>query len=372
MKTGKTIVQLAQELERRRNAKQDFVADTRRVELVTERQLGADVNAPLGVQLAIHNGRGDYVMGVNDIAHRQIGDHTGIPAKYYDRMRTDQPELLATNVNRWLQAEPSKRMIRVLDGNARAFLSDRYRPLENEDLAEAVLPVLNDAQVEILSCEVTERRIYIKAVDGRIRQDIPKGARMGDGSHHIFDTISPALVISNSEVGLGALSVEAGVWTRACTNMAIFSQASMRKYHVGGRHELTENLQELLSDKTKRLTDAATWAQVRDVVAGAFNEAKFTAQAMELRGLTEQKITGDIPEVVELTAKRFNLNDGERRTVLQHLIEGADLTRYGLFNAITRTAEDAESYDRATELERLGGQVISLAANDWRVIAEAA
>lgn len=81
---------------------------------------------------------------------------------------------------------------------------------------------------------------------------------------------------------------------------------------------------------------------------------------------------GDPVKAIELTARRLNLGEGEQKSILRHLIEGGDLTRYGVFNAITRAAEDIESYDRATELERAGGQIITLAANDWKVIAEAA
>lgn len=48
------------------------------------------------------------------------------------------------------------------------------------------------------------------------------------------------------------------------------------------------------------------------------------------------------------------------------------LSRFGLYNAITRLSQDVESYDRATELERIGAQVIELAKPDWKVLAEAA
>lgn len=37
-----------------------------------------------------------------------------------------------------------------------------------------------------------------------------------------------------------------------------------------------------------------------------------------------------------------------------------------------RTAQDAVSYDRATDLEGAGQQVIDLPANDWKAISEAA
>ncbi len=54
---------------------------------------------------------------------------------------------------------------------------------------------------------------------------------------------------------------------------------------------------------------------------------------------------------------------------MQHLIRGGDLSAWGLANAITRTAEDAADYDRATELEVAGGRVIELGPADWKALA---
>jgi hypothetical protein len=54
------------------------------------------------------------------------------------------------------------------------------------------------------------------------------------------------------------------------------------------------------------------------------------------------------------------------------LIVGGDLTRWGFVNAVTATANHASSYDRASELEALGGQVLDLPRAEWREIAEAA
>lgn len=371
MKTGRTLTQLAAEIERQRETRRDFVAPTRGLALVpTQQEVDGETRW------------GDVVFGglpapfhaanINDLAHRQLGDHAGIPAAYYDRMRTAAPELLARNVNHWLHAEPSKRLVRVLDGRVRAFLSDRYRPLENADLAEAVLPVLMERRLQVLSCELTERRLYIKAVDPSIQKDIPTGRRMGDGTHTIFDTLSPAIIISNSEVGAGALSVETAVWTRACTNMAIFAQKSMRKYHIGGKLGDMAGIQELLSDRTKAKVDEALWAQVGDVVAGAFDQAKFEASCMDIASMSEQRIEGKVEAVVEVTAKHLGIREKEREGVLKHLIEGGDLSRYGLFNAVTRTAEDLDDYDRATAFERMGGQIIDLGAGEWRRLSHAA
>jgi hypothetical protein len=376
MKTGRSIVELAQEIARQAEEKKDYLVSTNAMvmePLQPTEQLAAE--APKPMQIVIAGGTEmETRLDINGLAHEQIASYLDIPRKYYDRCRTEQPELLAENVNRWMRyGKQEVRQIRSLDGRARAFLSNAYRPLDNESLAEAVLPVLGSMELEMLSCEVTERRLYLKAVDKRISLDIPTGRRMGDGSHIFFDTISPAIIISNSEVGCGALAVETGVWTKVCTNMAISSQRSMRKYHVGSRADLGEEVMAMLSESTRRLTDAALWAQVRDVVSGAFDRARLEAYAKEtLLPATEAQITGDPVKVVEVMAKKNGLQEAERTSVLRHLISGGDLTQYGLHAAVTRAAEDLPDYDRATEFERLGTKVIELPRSEWQVLAAAA
>ena len=58
--------------------------------------------------------------------------------------------------------------------------------------------------------------------------------------------------------------------------------------------------------------------------------------------------------------------------MLRYLIEGGDLSQFGLHNAVTRMSQDVEDYDRASDLERVGGKIIELSATEWKTIAEAA
>src|SRR5262245_27225407 len=81
------------------------------------------------------------------------------------------------------------------------------------------------------------------------------------------------------------------------------------------------------------------------------------------------RIDADPVAVVEVAAGRFDLNEAERTSVLTHLIRGGDLSQWGLANAVTRAAQDSESFDRATELEAAGGRVIELAPSDWKALA---
>jgi hypothetical protein len=93
MKHGRTLTELAQELTRQREVKRDFLIDTRNLVMDA---------APAGdFTLTMENPtqRQNTVLGINDIAHRQMGTTLGIPAKYYDKMRQEHPDLLAANVN---------------------------------------------------------------------------------------------------------------------------------------------------------------------------------------------------------------------------------------------------------------------------------
>src|SRR5262249_41625075 len=127
MYQGRSLQALAEEVKRQRAARRDFRAPSR--QLVMDRESRVEV-------------AGQGTFEPTPIAHRQIGERIGIPAKYYDRMRIEAPDLLASNVNHWLRESDEKRLVRTLDGNARAFLSDRYRRLDNFELLEAALPTL--------------------------------------------------------------------------------------------------------------------------------------------------------------------------------------------------------------------------------------
>lgn len=367
MKQGKTLVELATEVQRQAEAKQDFVAPVGKISMVRTLGKALQEGDPFDVGLALQ-GAGHFA--VRPLAHGQLAEYAGIPKAYYDTMLAKAPALLADNVNHWLHAaNGDKRLVRVLDGNVRGILSDRYRPLDNFDLASAVLPVLQQENLEIVSCEITERKLYIKAFNAAVAADI---RRNGGNNVYAHDVCSPVICISNSEVGFGALSITAGIFTKGCTNLAFFSDSSMKKYHVGKGVGDIDAIQAVLSDKTKSLTDAAIWAQCRDIVKSAFNEVRFNELIGRVQETTEQRIEGDVVKVVNLTAERLGFTKSEGSSVLRHLIEGGDLSRYGLFNAVTRAAEDIVDYDRATEFERAGGKVIELPRNDWEVLAKAA
>ncbi len=348
MKAGKTLTELAQELERQSQTKKDFIASTESLEMTNTGEMTIDGDTRQELAIADH-------------AHTQIAARLDIPAKYYTRMRDQAPELLAANVNEWFHQKPERRMIRTLDGSMRAFLSDRYRRLDNYDLASAVLPVLKEMGegLKIVSTELTASRMYIKVINERLELEVKQG-----------DVVQAGIVISNSEVGMGSLKVEPLIYRLICLNGMIAQDHSQKRYHVGRNAEEGESY-ELFRDETIKADDRAFFLKVQDTVRAAVDITKFSTIVERMRESTEQRIEGNPVKSVELLTKSFGYNGEESSGILQHLIQGGDLSAYGLLNAITRTSQDVEDYERATTLERDGSRVLSLPATSWREIAMA-
>ena len=134
--------------------------------------------------------------------------------------------------------------------------------------------------------------------------------------------------------------------------------------------DLLEDAREFFRDETRLADDRAFFLKVQDATAAMFDAVRFDSRLNKYRAAGEQKITNlDVPAVVEVTSKRYGFNETERKSVLTHLIQAGDLSKWGLANAVTRAAQDVESYDRSTELEKIGGDVIELSQADWKVLA---
>lgn len=356
MKSGLTLEQLATEITRQNNAKADYMVSTGNLRMDT-----------FGNSLYLHMLDGDgsdsiEPLEVGQIAHRQISTYLGIPAKYYDKMLEQAPGLLAYNANHWFGKEPEDRMVRTLDGTARAFLSSRYRRIDNYEVASAVLPIIGeipDAQFE--SCEITDAKMYIKVVNPRLVTEVVPG-----------DVVQAGIVITNSEVGQGAFSVQPLIYHLVCSNGMTVNDAAVRRNHVGRVSAAEENYL-IYRDETLAADDKAFLMKIQDTVRSAVDEVTFQRVVGMMREAKDARMnTVDVPGVVKLTSRTFSITDGESGGVLQHLLEGNDLTLYGLANAVTRYSQDVESYDRASDLEAIGYNVLSMGSQQWNRINQSA
>ena len=99
------------------------------------------------------------------------------------------------------------------------------------------------------------------------------------------------------------------------------------------------------SEKTLAADDHAFLLKVQDTVRAAAEEARFAQVVGMMREAAAVPMnTADVPGVVKLASRQFGLTDSEGEGILQHLIEGHDLSLYGLSNAVTRYSQDVSSY----------------------------
>ena len=170
MKSGVTLQQMLTEVKRQSESKEDYLIAPNRLRMESYgKEMFLHLSDDSGTELI-------EPMTITGIAHRQIGTHLCIPAAYYDRMREERPDLLAYNANTWFKQESSQRMLRTLDGSARAYLSNRYRRIDNIDIAGVTLPILGGLpDIRFESCQITESRMYIKAVNPRLQAEVSPG-----------------------------------------------------------------------------------------------------------------------------------------------------------------------------------------------------
>jgi hypothetical protein len=363
--------EFAKEVQRQANAKRDFKAPSSKLRVAVldpyqVKQSPEGFQMKFGLQL---QGLNADLFPMRKLMHQQVAERTKIRWEYYDRMMTEGPELLPLNINYWFEHQDEVRLVRTLDGQARAYLGDKYRPLDNYDLFKAIAPTLMGAVaatkgMRIESIMITETKFFIKAFSERITAAVK-----------LNDVVQAGVVITNSEVGHSQIAIEPAFYRLICYNGAIRPDSSLKRRHVGRGSDNIEGAEEFFTDATRRADDEAFWRKVVDVVRGSFEEANFQKFVEKMRAAADNQIPkggATLQEIQEVIQSKYGTTETEGEQILRNLIEGADLSQWGLAAAITRTAQDTDlSYERATELERLGGTIIDLSASDWKEMVAA-
>lgn len=378
MKEGRPLASLAEELERQAYVKRDYLT-------------------PAG-SLQLHsNGRSYLRIGedyaINEVAHGQIAEYAGVPKPFYDRLRSATDQLTVpvyagdeepgykeqpvfdVLVGKLLASKGDEpRLVRTLDGAARAFLSANYNvDLDNWDvfrIAASAIEMCGLGPENVASCEVTERRLYLKVLSPKLEAVVrPENILPGHGYLKEPQVVQAGFILTNSETGLGSLAVQQVVMKLMCTNLWIATD-TIRRRHIGKALQADDD-GTVFRDDTRAADARAKLLKIRDHVAEALEETRFRALVASMQETTGIRITGSVEKTVDATAQRFGLSQHEKEKVMQSLIEGADLSLWGLTNAITATAQTTSSYDRATELEAIGGRFFTMPASEIKQLANA-
>jgi hypothetical protein len=313
---------------------------------------------------------------LTDVCESGVADKLGIPVSYLRRTRAEVPQLWDANINGWLTHESRRAksyMVRAFRprhghevGTARAFLSNGYRIIDNLDILAAALKGVSDAGVAVRldSCDLTDRRMYVRVVADEVRAYAPDLLRnyrspFTDARGADNPTVFAGFEISNSETGCGAFTIVPRLVVQICDNGMTITKDAMKSVHVGGRqHDGVIRW----SDNTQARTLDLVTSQTADAVR-TFLDHDYVVR--QLRSIQDQAATRikDPETAITVVSQRLRFTEERRADIFAHFIQGADLSAGGVLHAVTSVAQTLPDADEAHELESLGIRAMELAAS---------
>lgn len=359
MKT-RSIDEALQTLQQTEKESRDFIAPTRKLTMVLDQPVPEKTTPELQIDENTH-------MPLNPWAHNQLASKLDIPQKYYDKMRTEEPQLLRENVNTWLgKNESGKLLVRTTAGRVRAILSDRYKPIPNLGTAFAVLATLNqikqmqDVSFTVRECAVSETTMYLKVTADTQHLMKPEYVHPTNPAFN-GDPMFPGIVIRNSEVGASKFRVDVFTWRLVCSNGAIMT-SGISKVHlgrkIGGEGEIN------FSERTEKLDAMTVLSGMNDVIKQVFDPVKMRDMLDRVRA--GQQIAIDEPvKVVENVCGNWKISDTLKDEILAQFTEKS---AFGLANAITAVAGTQENIEDQIKLEEIGGEIMIMNEEQFRTM----
>ena len=344
MKQNMTMEEFLAEVTRREDAKKDLLVGPRKMMMDQDdsRMVIEGEAEFLPVQLA---------------AHGQLATRLGIPKTYYDNIAR-VPGLRAHNVNALLGVDNRKTFVRTLDGSARAFLSDAYKPIDNFLVLQGALPALKEHDgLQVTASELSDSRMYLQVVFPRLQGEVTVG-----------DVVQAGVTLTNSEVGSGAVDVKSFVRRLRCKN-GMIGESVLRSRHAGRRVGEDYEDYDIYSSETIRAEMESFRLRLRDILKASVSEAAFERTLNMLKEKAGQIIPGDkVEAAVENVTKRFTLTQDEGKSVLANLWGDGDRSRWGLANAVTYLVHGTKDLDRQYDLERAGYELMAMPDREFAVL----
>ena len=256
------------------------------------------------------------------IAQQSIANRLGIPITY---LRKCPADIQRMNIDYWLAKEKNEELLFRFDGEkVRAIFTPRYVPTDNIDVLETIRKLDYPMDMKV-QCSLDDEFMMVNIPDDRDTFSI-NGQKM-----------TPGISISNSEVGLAALSISAFVMRLVCTNGMISKTEVTASY----RHISTKILDE--------------FPQVMSNVGQELGRQKNL-----FRLSLESKVT-DPASTINSFNRQFQLGKEETEAVDWAIpLEHGD-TMFHVVNIYTRAAQyKALPADSAYKLQKVGGAILGM------------
>jgi len=271
------------------------------------------------LQLSDGNGGGN-AYALSDLATTQICQKLEIPVPYYRRL-SDEMKACVANYDLGRLKDKSY-LLRGKGDWIRSFLSEEYVAYDNSRIAESVRDLLNGGAVSIKTFVLEESHMFLKIISDEIVDQV--------------SDLKAGIMVGNSEVGLGSVSVEPFVFRKPCANdLIVAREKSFRHAHIHlTAHELSRRMAEAISESFRVASD----------ILDAF-----------LR--THEDPIPDPLETIRKLAEERKLSQKFTDEVVSGYLVEPEATRFGVINAFTRAAQGLAPLQRI-EMERFAGTLL--------------
>lgn len=255
-------------------------------------------------------------------------------------------DLLASNLNELLGHMEGKALLRSVNGQVRAFLSDRYRRLDSRPIIDAFAQACKAIGAEAYHGYVTDTKLGIQAIIPRVYEPI-KDELMAYG-----------VSFENSDFGNGALSVNFFL-LRIGSNVGMITRTGMRKIHLGAR--LEDDIE--WSKKTHDLDQKTVISSINDLVKHELSEERINLMQACIKEASMTKLEDKTKTTMLELLKKF-MTKGELEKALKKFNEpdievlpgGNNVWR--LSNAVAWLSSETEDEERKAELMKLAGKML--------------
>ena len=393
------LIDVVNELKRQIDSRSDFVMDTREFEFhLVEEKEGDELRLALFPRGIIAQEFIDSTgFPVLDQAIQQIASKApipggganrigGIPVKFFRNALKSHPARMLSFLNGVIHDTPKRRLIRVLDGQVRAFLSDQYRIIDNLTIATQALEVVRKLDGRVLEASITDSHMRLKFISTNIWEEIDRGReggargwyRSGSQASPQYqanvsgvniqeeppmnggeNTVWPVGIISNSETGHGGFTFQGGIVQAICYNLATVEEI-VRKVHLGSRLDAGAYEYDTIEAEAK-----AIFLKMRDNMNEFFTPENFKRIVEKVRKTQDEKIASPSMAVRLLVGGSETLVESDLDALVDHFVtQAGDHSIYNLGQAVARYAQNFDSPQRADDLEVLAGQILCGEKND--------
>jgi len=347
--------------------------------LVVNNVLTDDGFGPITFELlsTFHSGLAEYtgihISYLRKLLAEEVARHENVSVDDDGTISYQGISLLDINANYWLERLARNLFLRGYAdpeagyGLARALLSDRFRVIDNFDVAlavwEEIQPSNSGLDVQLAHADLTDESMYLYFRVPSVTRDggpfvhryqDPRSGRSGRD----YPIVEAGFVVRNGELGGGAAKVVPRLVVQVCTNGMTRHVDAQRAIHLGSKMEV--GMIDWSNETAERNLELIV-SQVKDAVR-TFCTASYLDKVIdEWNDRGGQQL--DNPEAaVAQVAKSLNWSEDRRAAVMASFIGGGQVTVGGIVAAASNVALGLEDADQAYGLERDAEKVFDLLA----------